>query len=601
VTARVIALLSGRRVPLLAALVAVALTLPALGVGLLGDDYMHRSILLGVGDVARGSQPIFDLFAFVPQGARREATLSLGTLTWWAHPEISVALLRPLSAVTHVLDYALWPDAFWLQHLHSLLWFALATFAVAAFYRRVHGATAVTGLAAILFAVEDAHAMCAGWLANRHALISLVFGVSALHAHHRWRVHGGTRWAAIAVLLLAVALLCGEAALGAAAYILAWQLTMDDAPPRNRLAALLPYAVLVVTWRAAYDAFGYGTNGTALYLDPGRHPVEFLLALGERWPVLQLAQWFQVPVDLLLLLRRNVQIALAALAVALCLLIVRLFAPLVIARREARFWALGMCLALVPLCAAFPMDRLLLFSGVGAFALLAMLAEQAGLLGNNVAPSDQRTRPFVRGLLVLHAPIAAVLLVVRVATLPAFSGFFEAGIATAPSDGNAPRQTFVFVNGQEFPVVYLMILQQLESPSTAPRRVALLSSALSHNTVEREDADTLVITAREGFLSEPVDRLLRSLDVPFRAGEKIERRDFTAEVRTITADARPQQVAFHFRAPLESREYRWLSWSEQGVVDFALPPVGTTLELPAVSFQTALGVRRQDATGHEYR
>lgn len=574
--------------PATAALIGIVLTLPAIGGGLLGDDYMHRSILLGVGEVAAGSSPAFDLFSFVPQGARREATLELGTLTWWAHPQLRVALLRPLSALTHMLDYRLWPSSLPLQHLHSLLWYGLAVFTVGAFYRRVHGATAVAGIAALLFAVEDAHAMNAGWLANRHALISLVVGMAALHAHCRWREGGGLAWALGGLALLAVALLCGEAALGAAAYIVAWQLTMEEGTLKNRLAALLPYGLIVVAWRAVYSALGYGTDGTALYVDPGRHPLAFTVALAERWPILQVSQWLQVPVDVFPLLSPGGQTAAGVISAAACLSLVWLFGPLLAERREARFWAIGMSLALVPLCAAFPMDRLLLFSGVGAFALLALLADRAGLLGSTVV-SRPRARAG-RALLLVHGPIAAVLLVVRLVTLPSLGLLFEAAALTAPADARAPQQTYVFVNGQEFPVVYLVIIRQLQDPPLAPRRVALLGSMLNENDVHREDADTLVITANGGFLNETIDRLLRSLDLPFRPGERIERRDFTAEIRKTTADGRPEQVAFRFRAPLESPEFRWLAWGEEGAEEFTLPPVGARVRLPATTLLRLAGI-----------
>ncbi len=120
--------------------------------------------------------------------------------------------------------------------IHSLLWFALAVALVATLYRRVHGASAVAGLAGLLFAVEDAHA----WLANRNALVCLV---------------------------------CGAAVTG---------------------------------------------------------------LLARLWT----------------LLRRE---------------------------RLARVWFLGMALSVIPLCAAFPMDRLLVFSGIGAFGLMALLLRHAGV------------------------------------------------------------------------------------------------------------------------------------------------------------------------------------------------------------------------------
>jgi hypothetical protein len=577
--------------PLAAALLGVILSLPSVGGGLLGDDYFHRSVLLGVGDAGAGSSPLFDMFSFVSRGPRLEAAMDLGMLGWWAHPQISVAFFRPLTALTHVLDYTLWPDAIFAQHLHNLFWYALAIAAVAALYREVEGGTAVAGLAAMLFAVDDAHAMCVAWLANRHALIALVFGVFALLAHVRWRRTSGVAWFAASVGSLALALLSGEAGLGAAAYIVAWELAMEDAPWRQRAAALLPYILLVAGWRAIYEHLDYGSTGSSLYVDPGHYPLAFLRALAERWPILQLTQWLRLPADVYILLPRAAQVALALIASAACIGLVWLLTPLVVARRTARFWAAGMCLALVPLCAAFPMDRLLMFSAVGAFGLLALLAEQTGLLSSVAAMHGKLRRVIAQVLLVIHGPLAALLLVVRIAALPSLGVLFELGALTAPADEQAPRQTYVFVNGQEFPIVYLPIIRQLESPSTAPRRVALLASMFNDNEVYREAAATLVIGARDGFLKAPIDQLLRSLETPFRIGERIERRDFIAEVRSITADGRPAEVAFHFRTPLESSELRWLVWDETGVQPFQLPPIGARVELPAVSILPFLSLQ----------
>lgn len=567
--------------PVAAALLGVVLTLPALGAGLLADDYIHRSILLGKGAVAAGGNPVFDLFAFVQRGPRREAALALGTLTWWAHPDLNLSLFRPVTALTHVLDYAIWPDAIAAQHLQSLLWYAAAVGLVGLLYRRVHGATAAAGLATVLFAVDDAHAMCAGWLANRHALVALTFGTVAMLAHVRWRRDGGTWWFVTAAITLTVALLASEAGIGAAAYLVAWELTMDERPSVNRAAALLPYGLLVIGWRLIYQALGYGASGSDLYVDPGHHPLDFLVALGERWPVLQLGQWTQVPIDLFIFLPRAGQLALTAVSVAVCLALAWLFAPLVIARREARFWAAGMVLSLVPLCAAFPMDRLLLFSGVGACGLLAVLAEQVGILpGPKSAAATGRRRLVTWALLLIHGPLAAALLVARVAALPLFAAAIEVGVVAAPADDDAPRQTYVFVTGHEFPVVYLAVIRHLETPTTAPGRVAVLSSLSNHNEVYREDDDTLVITARDGFLRQPTDQLLRSPSAPFRAGEIIQRPDFAAEVREVTPDGRPARVAFHFRAPLDNPAFRWLAWGPAGVEEFRLPAVGSSVEMP---------------------
>jgi hypothetical protein len=569
--------------PLTAALVGVALTLPALGVGLIIDDYFHRAVLLGTGPVGVGARPLLDLFSFIPAGPRHQASLQTGLLTWWAHPHLVLALFRPLTALTHMLDYALWPDAFLLQHLHSLLWYGLAIFAVATCYRQIHGATAVAGLAALFFAVDDAHAMSVGWLANRHALVALTIGVFTLQAHLRWRRGGGSVWALVASLGFLSALLCGEAGIATAAYLVAWQLTMDERPAVQRLAALLPYLALIVVWRVLYEFLGYATTGSGLYIDPAHRPFDFSLALAERWPILQLAQWLRVPSDLYVFLPRAGQIALGGLGAVVCVLLLGLLMPLLRAQRTARFWATGMSLALVPFCAGFPMDRLLLFSGVGACALLALFIEHVGLLRNDrfAAPLPSRAARFAAILLILHGPLAALLLLLRVVTLPLFNAPIEAVVASAPPTALAPQQTLVFVSGTEL-VGYLPIVQSLQSPATAYRRVALLTSMFSDNLIERESLDTLVLTASGGMVRTTVEQLLRSPDAPFKVGDRIDRPDFTAIVRSITADGRPERVAFQFNAALESPEYRWMAWTEEGAKQFEPPAIGSRLHLPAV-------------------
>ena len=50
--------------------------------------------------------------------------------------QLKVAFYRPLSSLTHRLDYALFPDAPRLMYLHSIAWLALALHLVARLYRR---------------------------------------------------------------------------------------------------------------------------------------------------------------------------------------------------------------------------------------------------------------------------------------------------------------------------------------------------------------------------------------------------------------------------------------------------------------------------------
>jgi hypothetical protein len=114
--------LSHPRWPLIAGVLAIAVTLPALWTGLVADDYIHRAMLLRLPGFV--TEPL-GLFSFVPATDAGEAIPSFG-LPWWTAPDLRLAFWRPVTALTHGVDYAMWPDAPWLMHLQSLLWYGAA-------------------------------------------------------------------------------------------------------------------------------------------------------------------------------------------------------------------------------------------------------------------------------------------------------------------------------------------------------------------------------------------------------------------------------------------------------------------------------------------
>lgn len=563
----------------------MSLALPALGVGWIGDDYFHLAVLHQIGPLAT-LEPITDLFSFMKTPEQNRRAMDAGLMTWWADPTIRTAFLRPVTALTHLTDKALWPATPALQHAHSLGWYGLAVAVVAGIYRRVHRGSAlpVAGLAALLWAVEDAHAMPVAWLANRNALLAVVFGGLGFLSHMAWRDGGRPGWLLAALGSLALGLFAGEATIGAIAYIAAYQLALDEGGLGRRLSALIPYVLLVIAWRGLYHHLGYGAAGSGLYLDPGREPLVFGLALVERWPILLAGQWLQVPVDVWLLLPPGPRLGFVGLCGAGALGVMWWLAGLVRQRAEARFWALGMGLSLVPLCAAFPMDRLLIFAGIGAFGLLAMMAQRVGILGGESEAVSPVSRRLVWGMLALHGPVAAMLLTARVALVPMFGFVFSQGAQEAPQDDSLRDQTLVFVTGNLFATAYTGLIRAVEADAPVPRRVAQLGSMFARHTVTREDADTLVLTAPEGFLVHDLDLLFRSLDNRFTPGQAVHLPDLTAEVRSVTDAGVPTVVAFHFNEALEHPSYRWMvmegapgAWPR--FVPFTPPQVGAAVEL----------------------
>src|SRR5258708_21904314 len=134
------------------------------------------------------------------------------------------------------------------------------------------GSRAEAGLAALLFAVEDGHALPAAWLANRNSLLATLFGLLALTVHDRWRRDGWRPGAWWGSAFLALALLSGELGLGVLAYLAAYALLLDPAGWRRGLTAAIPAGGVFLTWAAAYRLLGFGASGSGMYLDPLASP-----------------------------------------------------------------------------------------------------------------------------------------------------------------------------------------------------------------------------------------------------------------------------------------------------------------------------------------
>ena len=112
------------RSPALIVLLGCLMVLPTLGAGLMMDDVLIRMRLLSA-ETAWGPAAWWDLYTFARpdiNGDLRDA----GFHPWWSDLSSKMVFFRPLSAATHHLDYALWPDQPVLHHLHSVLWYGLA-------------------------------------------------------------------------------------------------------------------------------------------------------------------------------------------------------------------------------------------------------------------------------------------------------------------------------------------------------------------------------------------------------------------------------------------------------------------------------------------
>jgi lysylphosphatidylglycerol synthetase-like protein (DUF2156 family) len=136
---------------------------------------------------------------------------------------------------------------------------------------------------------------------------------------------------------------------------------------------MTPYAVVVIVWRLLWTHLGYGIENVGGYVDPLREPLRFIYAVKNNAPFLLLGQLALPPSELSIMLPPWYWIPLWRIALIFLVLVAFVFVPLLRRDQTARFWAAGMLLSVLPICATFPSDRLLTFVGIGTMALIAQL------------------------------------------------------------------------------------------------------------------------------------------------------------------------------------------------------------------------------------
>jgi hypothetical protein len=561
--------------------VAMLLTASSLSAGLAADDFLHAVVLAKL-PLPRPMSGPFDLFRFASGDTKNAHDLmNLGQFPWTADPTTRFAFFRPLSAATHVLDYALWPHSPALMHAQNMAWFAVAILSVCAVYRRFLGQSWVAGLALLLFALDDTHGPTVGWIANRNSIVALAVGLPVLVLHDRWRKEGWRPGVWAAPLLLFTGLFAGESALAVAAYLASYALYLDAGSWRTRAASLAPYGVVLALWRAVYTTLGYGVSGSGLYLDPGHQPAAFLAAVPRRLPFLLLGQLALPRSDLgqtyEFVAPRGLEWMMAYAVLMLVLLALAM-------RRTwqkdptVRFFALGMLLSAIPVCAAFISDRLLIFVGVGAMALVAKLVESAASFGERLASAF---------LLFVHVVIAPPMLALR-SHINDYQLWIDAADKTIPKGPDVTSKTVVIIDPpNDLFFCYTPAVRAVRGENM-PARIRGLADVVTAVDVARVDERTLRVHPDGGYLAHEPERMLRSEVRAMPVGSTVELDGMKVTIASLTADGRPDEALFRFDAPLEDPSFVWLQWTKEGFAPWVPPAVGERTRVPAHDVRRAV-------------
>lgn len=567
------------RFPWFLAGLAFVMALASIGSGAFLDDRFHEHVLNG-GVIHGGPRGVWDLYRFADGGEGLAAARDQGSFPWWTNTDLKISFFRPIASLWLAADHAIWKGIPWGPHLETaLLYAALAYVTARAFDALVGGAAG--GLAALFFTVEDGHAVAISWTANRYALIAALLAFAALGSYVRARE--ARRSGAFSAVLLALALLGGEVALGVAGFFLAYALFKDPNGRRPALVSLIPHIAAIGAWIVLYRLLGNGARGSSLYIDPASTPVRFALQAVQRAPILVLSQVFGPPAEIAPNLPPEARVGLAVVGVLLGGAIVYGVAKLAKGHTATKVLLVGALIALGPCCAMQPDDRLLMIAGFGAFGAIAI-----ALVAVWQRPKAERTlgaRVLAGTLLVVHLFVAGLLLPAKQLFFPTvFRDVVALGARTLPMSSDTEGKNVVALGAPDALIGSYMLIERIMDGSPRPERVGFASVQIAGTYgVERTGEDTFEIDNPIGMNAGVFSAVFR--DHAYTVGEKNQGSGFLVEVLEIIPSGLPSRIRLTFAEPMS--EQRFIVWSDAGFVAVPLLEIGERRTYEGVDIMTA--------------
>jgi len=578
---------------------------PSLSGGFRGDDYVQRAMLRGEFPAPRSA---FDLFSFAAgSSADYRRLVDFGHLPWWSHPQLRLRMFRPLASGLMALDFTWFDTRAELHHAHSLLWFSLLLWAAARLlWRALPERTAA--LALLMFASAPCHTLPVGWLANRSTLVgcALAFFAVALHIQPP-----ATRWRTLIVAAVSgMALLCGEYALSALLYGLAFSLCTPGQSWRARLRSALPVLAPIAAYLVLHSLVGSDVLHSGYYVSPVRSPLAFARALVTRVPVLAAdlllglpsLYWNAAPPWRAFLLQSGLippalwlrlpswptwHVLIGYVSLALAYVAYRWLRRLPEHQRAPSWLALGAGLSLLPCAGSLPEDRLLVAATLGAYAWIASLLTQAPALWPTLRGLGARVGLGGLWLLAGHVAIDGLRRSYDdVRAVKTGSEIARAFCLDADMPVHDAQRTRVYVlAAADFnTAVNLPWLRLLEQGHPIPRSYRRLSPGPLPLDVTRTGERSLELTVLTSDLrGTAVPSLYRAESAPVRKGERHELDGLRVEVLEVMDD-NPERMRFEFDRSLDDESFWLLIATAHGLRRQHPPAIGETLRVPFAQF-----------------
>lgn len=551
---RIALLLSKPNAPAAILVLAMLLMSSGISTGFFGDDYIHYALLSPENSfLIPKDASLFGLFSFVNGDTTRNQLLrDLGLIPWWTYDGLKYAFWRPLTELTHWLDHQLWPRSAAMMHIHNMLWYLTLCITVLALYRKISGKTSgiFIGAALALYALDATHGFAVAWISNRNSLIAATLGMASFLAYLTHREDESRKLYALSLVLLLASLLSAEAGVSTLAYLGAYALTLDKRGPIRGLLSVAPYGVVFISWWIIYKTLGFGAaNADGYYVDPTVNLVFYLEKLAERIPVLLASQFGFLPAEIYGFAGKPIPAYIAACVVFL-LIVAMILRPVFKNSTEARFWALGMAFALAPISSALPHDRNLIFVGIGASALMALLVTTKHT--THALQAGHKWKYATGTLIALNLYLGSALTPLTAYLPKIWNSQMQLAATELPVTEDIRNKNIILLGT---PLAAALAITPLNYflGKQLPQRLWILSTDQDEFTLHRVTESRIDITKERPFVS-PLEQSLRSIDkYPFTKDEKIALTNAVITVATTSSNGQPTKLEMEFTANEQKR------------------------------------------------
>lgn len=538
------------------------------------------------------------LYAIIDNNPERTRFLKdKGLVPWWTPDYTRVFFWRPLASLSLLIDYTCWPDHPWLMHMHNSILFFLLLLILGMVFRRIFPARYFAPLAALVFIVSGIMVMPVAWLANRHSLLAVGLGLTAFlfldFYYHTKKI----QFLCISSFFFLLTLLASEMGVAFLAFLFGYTLFLAKGSLKRKIISLLPFILILITWRIVYNGIGAGVIGSSSYIDPLASPDKFIAAFFLRIPFSLSRLFLSIPAN------AGSYLSEPALLVVVIILYLILAGLALFFSRYAKgckycyFWLSVILFSLVPLSASSPTDRQLIYPLIGMAGFIIQLLHLFMIRKDKIIYRKIISIIIFCIILGVNGVTGVIQIFTGPFTMAALTRFIDKFMDFGDDPGLSGQQ-LVIVYPPAIHFLYSLSIKRLFDDLPLPRSIGVLSAGIVPSTVIRTSKNRLLIKPDEGFYPPPeplpilkntpgyyiglaysLMRLERiSVDTLYhpRIGEIITLPGITGEVTQLTDDNRIKAIEFTFTNHIDSGTYRFVywDWSQQKYRPFRFPEVG---------------------------